>query len=286
MKRIYLILLVLCGPAAASYSQMYDPSKWTNIRVNRLPDEIHSKELELPGSFTPSGNILYFSTKRKGPDQVWTCKYEYLSFIEPTSIHDFSRYSVGAVTIDSAGKTYLAMRNPLANRTNTNDINLYEMDFKEGKLNELPSTINTDGWESQPHISKDGRTLYYSAVADKPNSKPDIFVSEHGFLMWQPGEPIDSINTEDFEGFPVLSPDEQFLFFTRISGLTRALYWSRKIGDTWSKPELLPEPINSGREMAIAFHPTERMFVIGSARVSKIRMYNYDLYEVRYDLKE
>jgi hypothetical protein len=289
MIRHLFAILALSLIATGSQAQIYDPRTWTNIYVTRLPDEIHSREIELPCSFSPDGVTLYFSSKRKGPDQVWSCKYDLLSFSEPQAIHEFNKLATGAITIDAAGETFLAMRNPDASSATPNDINIYQIDYKLGKLEALPTSINTESWESQPFITKDGQTLFYAAVPipGKNNDKPDIFFSrkEHG--IWQYGKSAGPIvNTKDYEGFPTLSPDGRFLFFTRISGLKRALYWCERLDNAWSEPIELPEPINSGREMAVVFHPTERMFLIASARVSKIRKADYDIYVVRYDLKE
>ena len=117
----------------------------------------------------------------------------------------------------------------------------------------LPGNVNSFGWESQPSLSSDGKTLYFvkrvSKKGDLPNS--DIFVTklaDNG--TWSiPQRLPDIINTPMQEESVLIHPDGKSLYFASRGhkGMGGSdLYVSRlnEFG-TWSKPENLGYPINT-----------------------------------------
>ncbi len=116
---------------------------------------------------------------------------------------------------------------------------------------ELGFPINTKGWESQPSISADGRTLYF--VSDKKGTLGgyDIWKSildETG--KW--GPPINlgpNINTAFDEHSPFIHPDDKTLYFSSDGwvGLGNKDIFISRLGDDlkWSIPKNLGYPINS-----------------------------------------
>jgi outer membrane protein OmpA-like peptidoglycan-associated protein/Tol biopolymer transport system component len=66
---------------------------------------------------------------------------------------------------------------------------------------------------------------------------------------WQSRQPIDAINTHHNEGAQCISPDGKYLFYTICNSDfgygSCDLYWSKRIGDRWSRPRNLGEPVNS-----------------------------------------
>ncbi|MEM7572055.1 MAG: OmpA family protein [Bacteroidota bacterium] len=71
----------------------------------------------------------------------------------------------------------------------------------------------------------------------------DLFLVDPRAASVDPFDP--SINTQDHEGTPAFSPDFSEMIFVRCTGAKRedaycALYLSRRQGDGWSTPQLLP----------------------------------------------
>ena len=91
---------------------------------------------------------------------------------------------------------------------------------KEGDKWSIPKNlgkpVNTSYSETQPSITPDGRTLYFSS--DRPGGKGqhDIWVSQQiaGDQWSQPENMGDSINTGGIEMSPFIHPDNQSLYFS------------------------------------------------------------------------
>jgi len=115
---------------------------------------------------------------------------------------------------------------------------------------DLSPPINTPGWESQPSISADGRTLYFVSNRKGGYGGYDVWKSTLTASGW--GEPENlgpNINTPYDEQSPFIHPDDSTLYFSSNGwpGLGgKDLFVSRLGKDgKWKKPENLGYPINS-----------------------------------------
>jgi len=115
---------------------------------------------------------------------------------------------------------------------------------------DLSPPINTPGWESQPSISADGRTLYFVSNRKGGYGGYDIWKSNLTEKGW--GEPENlgpNINTSFDEQSAFIHPDDSTLYFSSNGwpGLGgKDLFVSRLGKDgKWKKPENLGYPINS-----------------------------------------
>jgi len=118
--------------------------------------------------------------------------------------------------------------------------------------------VNTAGWESQPSISADGRTLYFVSTRQGGYGGYDIWRSElNSDGTWS--SPVNlgpDINTAYDEQSPFIHPDNESLYFSSNGwpGLgNKDLFLSRKSysGEKqtgWQKPENLGFPINTFAE--------------------------------------
>lgn len=114
--------------------------------------------------------------------------------------------------------------------------------------------VNTTGWDSQPSLSADGRTLYFVSTRPRGYGGYDIWKSDLGTGgSWS--EPVNlgpDINTAYDEQSPFIHPDDQTLYFSSNGwpGLgNKDIYVSRKdSGNSWQKPENLGYPINTFNE--------------------------------------
>jgi len=119
-----------------------------------------------------------------------------------------------------------------------------------GKPFSLSAPLNTTGWEAQPSISADGRTLYFVSNRKGGYGGYDIWKSQLTENGW--GEPVNmgpNINTEYDEQSPFIHPDNSTFYFCSNGwpGMgNKDLFISRLDKDgNWQKPENLGSPINS-----------------------------------------
>lgn len=288
MTRSLPALLLLCfGLSTAASAQSYDPATWRNITVRKIPSDVNSETTETVSCFSPDGKRLWFSTRRGiGIDQLASCSYQDGEFGEANVRPD--SLAAGAKTIDAQGVAYFAKLRDLTDTVNKNNIDIFRL-LPTGRIEPLPPEINTLKWESQPHISLDGKTLFYSVAkgSRKQEVDVDIYISHFVDGAWTKGKSVGAtVNMLGYDGFPVLSPDGKFLFFMRRTNRKDpTIYYCSITSSGTGEARPLPGPINTGMEMSMAFHPTENMLVIGSARSSSSGD-NFDLFEVRYDVEQ
>ncbi len=161
----------------------------------------------------------------------------------------------GAQTITGDGRYMIFTA---CNRTDgMGRCDLYESVY-EGDQWSMPWNIgppvNTKYRETQPSLSADGRTLYFSS--DRPGGKGlhDIWVSvrdENG--SWtQPVNLGDQINTPGVEMSPFIHQDNQSIYFSSDGHIGMGgydLFISRRdSAGNWSKAENLGYPINTNRD--------------------------------------
>lgn len=114
----------------------------------------------------------------------------------------------------------------------------------------LSAPVNTSGWEAQPSISADGRTLYFVSNRKGGYGGYDIWQSKLTDKGWSaPVNMGPEINTAYDEQSPFIHPDDSTFYFCSngwpgMGG--RDLFISRLGKDgKWQKPENLGYPINS-----------------------------------------
>jgi outer membrane protein OmpA-like peptidoglycan-associated protein len=115
---------------------------------------------------------------------------------------------------------------------------------------DISPPINTPGWESQPSISSDGRTLYFVSNRKGGYGGYDIWKSNLSGKGWSEPENLGpNINTTFDEQSPFIHPDDSTLYFCSngwpgMGG--KDLFVSRLGKDgKWQRPENLGYPINS-----------------------------------------
>jgi len=121
----------------------------------------------------------------------------------------------------------------------------------------LGPNINSEDDEYWPSITVDGKTLIFtrlvgskeSTVQRRSLAQEDFYTSQLVDNVWQPSEPLTSINTIYNEGAQTISTDGKLLFFTactRSDGRGSCdIYFSRNKDGVWSVPQNAGEPVNS-----------------------------------------
>lgn len=126
-------------------------------------------------------------------------------------------------------------------------------------LDDLGASINSaDGWESQPSLSADGRTLYFAA--NRPGTQGlDILQStrdEKG--VWSKAVPVKGINTPGDEKAPFMHSDSRTLYFAARANSAGEghrgvggydIFFSRMNDDgSWGRPQNIGHPINTDQD--------------------------------------
>ena len=189
---------------------------------------------------------FYISTKQNGK---WT-KSTYLSRNINTEI-----YNEGAQCISPDGMYLFFTGCNRPNGLGRCDIYVCKREGKDwSKPHNLGAPINGPGWESQPSLSADGRTLYFVSTRPGGLGGYDLWKSElspEG--TWSVPENLGpNINTPFDEQSPFIHPDDQTLYFSSNGwpGLgNKDLFLSRRDAEgRWQKPQNLGYPINTFKE--------------------------------------
>lgn len=224
----------------------------------RLPEDVNRFELQYFPSTTADQRHLIF-TARLGhrPDQdenIFVSQYRDNKWSPPSSISPAINTTAneGAATISGDGKTLVFTS---CNRSDSQgDCDLY-ISFRSGdewsKPKNMGSVVNSKAWDSQPSLSADGRTLYFTSTRPGGIGKEDIWVTrlnEDG--SWQKPENM---------GEPVNSRGRDMAPFIHVSGSTLYFVSDGHLGmggldvfmttqdnrSKWSDPENMGYPLNT-----------------------------------------
>ncbi|MBL1281567.1 MAG: OmpA family protein [Fluviicola sp.] len=159
-------------------------------------------------------------------------------------------------------------------------------DFSWTPLENMGDKINTpDGWEAQPSLSADGKTLYYTV--NRPSSQNnDIYVAERQEDGSWISRPFDEINTAGKDKSPFLHQDSETLYFVSESTKDRPgvggldIFYIRKENGKWTKPKNIGYPINSPEDELGLYVSIDGEVAYFSSRVGgKWNIYSFELYE-------
>jgi len=151
------------------------------------------------------------------------------------------------ITIDDSKLIY-------TRRVNNFNEDFYESDRIDGifrKSKSLEGNINTNQNEGAQNISQDGKWLIFTGCNfPEGHGSCDLYISYLTDQGWSAPENLgDSINTEDWESAPSLSPDKRDLYFAsgRPDGFGgKDIYVSHRLRNgRWSSPENLGPVINT-----------------------------------------
>ncbi|HPM87079.1 MAG: OmpA family protein [Bacteroidales bacterium] len=131
---------------------------------------------------------------------------------------------------------------------------IYFSSFNDGKWSipvNIGSPVNTKYWESQPSVSADGKTLYFSSSRPGGFGGKDIWYTTRGDKgQWLPPKNMGSmINTPGDEMSPFIHFDGKTLYYSSdgLPGMGGFDIYFTKLGpdSTWSEPRNLGYPINT-----------------------------------------
>jgi len=131
---------------------------------------------------------------------------------------------------------------------------IYFSSYNDGKWSEpsnVGSPVNTKSWESQPSISADGKTLYFSSSRPGGFGGKDLWYSRLSDKnIWTKAVNMgERINSDGDEMSPFIHFDGKTLYFSSDGKVGMGgfdIYFSRMNDDsTWTEPQNLGYPINT-----------------------------------------
>lgn len=243
--------------------------------------------------FSPDNEILFFTrlSKYQAKGDRFPRDVEELTEARRPSVRDgFDKGkplpppfnmgdSYGGVTVSLNNKElFVTVCKPVTSEYKNCDIYsthyTTKMDFGTGNqvfewspLVNLGPNINTDdGWESQPSLSSDGRTLYFATIR-RGSQGTDIYTSHRNDKgEWSVAEPLPApINTAGDEKAPFMHSDSRTLYFAArpprdergnddLSAGHRGIggydiFYSRMQDEgAWSTPKNLGNPFNTPQD--------------------------------------
>jgi outer membrane protein OmpA-like peptidoglycan-associated protein/tetratricopeptide (TPR) repeat protein len=274
------------------------------IDIDKLFDiekiSINSTDKSDFGAFL-HGNTLYFSSSRNESNAVYGWKNEPFldiyqsnynedgSLSEPTLVSELNtKYHEGPVSISSDGSTIYFSSESFKDNLYVKDkikklkigqVNLYKASKINGKWANVESLpFNSKEYStSNPSISKDGKTLYFSSNMPGTIGGIDIWkvsISSDGAYS-VPVNLGSKINTTEDESFPFIS-DDNILYFAS-NGLVGFggfdVFSVDLIKD--SQPMNLGKPINSEKDdFAFSFNKEKNIGFLSSNRSGNDHIYS------------
>jgi len=201
-------------------------SRWTKPEVFcPFGDTLHYFDPYI----TPDGKRILFSSNAHKKLNVWS---QEITGNGEGKLHNISNdigvsYTHLQTTITDSGTIYF-----IASGWNDNEssLDIMRSQCKDGIYQEpelLPSTINSDSMDWNPYIAADESYLIFAS--NRLNGQLDLYISfrDKETDTWTEAINLgDKINTDVQEGFPSVSPDGKYLFFTRSNKeMSMDVFW-------------------------------------------------------------
>jgi flagellar motor protein MotB len=176
-------------------------------------------------------------------------------------------------------------------RSGLGSCDIYFSAYNDGRWSEPANVgppINTPYWETQPSLSADGKTLFFSSSRPGGIGGKDLWFSTmNENNMWNnPKNMGKTINTEGDEMSPFIHFDGRTLYFASDGGIGMGgfdIFMTRMNEDsTWTKPQNLGFPINTfNDEMGLIIEADGQKAYFSAIRdkLNGKDIYSFDLYE-------
>lgn len=175
------------------------------------------------------------------------------------------------------------------------DCDLYVSHLVNGKwtkLKNLGENVNSKSWDSQPSLSADGKTLYFSSYREDPDAKGGLdlwMIEKQNDDTWSKPKNLGNIiNTEGNEKSPFIHSDSKTLYFASdghpgIGGYD-IFYSKMNENGEWSIPTNIGVPINTKNDdvsFFVSLDGKKGYFASNSLtnNDSGYDVYSFDLYE-------
>lgn len=228
--------------------------KKINLEINPLPEQINKFSLQYLPAITIDNSMLVY-TKRDfvdGDEDIVVSYFKDGKWTEAQSISPQinSPLNEGACTISADGRVMIFTS--CDKRDSFGSCDLYISRKNErgwSRPRNLGKSVNSQYWESQPALSADGKTIYFSSNRPGGRGGRDLWVSKYSENRWS--KPLNlggTINSFKDETTPFIHPNGETIYFSSNSFIGMGgfdLMRSTKSDSLWSEPENLGYPINS-----------------------------------------
>lgn len=290
---------------------MAKPVPFNPVKVKGL----NSPDDEFLPLISPDGEIAFFTHRfNKRNDLGTTLRTDEFSMAERTSKTGALEESFGSIKAmtapfndknNSQGAISISIDNNHLYLTiceNNLYCDIWVSDFVDDEwsaLKNMGAAINgRRSWESQPSISSDGKTIYFSSIRpgnlgfdldDQSTQTSDIWMSKMGDDgNWKPAVNMGNvINSHGNEKSPFIHSDSQTLYFSSdgrdgIGGYD--IYYSKMKPDgKWTEPKNIGYPINTeGDELGFIVSTFGKKAYFSSNKLQGSEgwdIYSFDLYE-------
>ncbi len=218
------------------YTSRYSDGEWT-IPELFYPFESEKISIDAP-FFSPDSKRLYFLAKQltddkdiKPLEQVWYVEADDDTWSEPVVLPSFlDEYKIHMqFSVASDYSLYFKSRH----ESGYGDSDIYVSRFVDGEYltpENLSENLNTKDNEMTPFIAPDESYLLFSRNQTKPSfTDSDLFISiQNDDGSWGEAEKLDkTINSDNNESCPVISPDGKYLFFNSDRKYLFEIYWTK-----------------------------------------------------------
>jgi outer membrane protein OmpA-like peptidoglycan-associated protein len=237
---------------------------------------INSNSDEVSPFISSNDGTLYFTSFRKGKDVLFKSTRKSLTeWEEPQVFVELpGKEKISNISIAGDGKTCVFN---CSDRQDCffNTADIFGGDIENGELKNIHSLgkpVNSDFWDAQPSISKDGQLLFFSSDRKHNIGKFDIYMCTNtGGGNWS--APVDlSFNKSGHKQIsPFISSDNQTLYFAADydggEGGFDIYVTYRKGENEWTEPKNLGPAVNTKSDEAFfAIPPTEDAVYVVSDR--------------------
>jgi len=246
------------------------------VELKNLGGRINSEQDEYLPTITSNGNQMVFTQdykhrdenimiSEKGASGKWLKRRKIGAYINTSHNEGMAKYATHGKTFYYAG----------CERHDTEggcDIYEAQMDGDEVVVINRLEGLNSEYWDSQPSISCDGKTMYFSSTRHGGYGGADIWISQQDKDGdWLPAKNLGPyINTPKDEEAAYIATDGKTLYFTSNGYPGQGdgdLFITRKTETGWTEPQNMGYPINSQcKEMGFYVQGDGKTAYISSAR--------------------
>ena len=288
-----------------------NPVPFAPVMVNRVSTELD----EYFPMISPDNDLLFYSRKvdrtrlgdiannvveeftissKEGSSNTFTMGQ---ALDIPFNDGTFNNYGSATLSVDNREMIICACKKERIYRQNYLNCDLYVSKFKRtghggndfqwSPLVNLGENINTkDGWEAQPSLSSDGQTLFFTSIR-KGSRDNDIYIAEkQADGSWGKARPFEEINTAGKDKSPFFHQDGETLYFVSSTSEERRgmggldIFYIRRDGNGWTKPQNIGYPINSSEdELGIFVSTSGRIAYFSSYKEGDWNIYAFNLYQ-------
>lgn len=261
------------------------------FQPQNLGEHINSPDPEYFPSPTIDGKTLVYTRRVKGRNEdFFVSQRDSLQWLPAKDMGEpvNSAFNEGAQNISQDGEMLVFTGCDFPEGRGSCDI-YYSIKTADGwqTPKNIGNAINTRDWDSQPCLSPDKQSLYFTR--ETADAGADIFVSHRGADgQWQKAERLGpAINTPGREMTPFLHADGQTLFFASDGhpgyGSLDMFYSRRQPDGSWGTPINLGYPINTiGEDASLTVAADGKTAYFASDRADShgaLDIYSFELYE-------